>query len=165
MYTWYSSEPHSWQAMSENHAVNSSDRGIDKQLIVRLPDMDCSVSYNITAFPSWQFFVNFPGQKELENDLTPVAAMWNLLGVQLGINPDTLRGIGSTSHLCAVRFQKTMNELVEECWWAKNMETNYWSPGILSCTTNGCSSHSVRFGIVLLDYYIHIVSHHHCKED
>ena len=102
--------------MSENHAVSGSDRGIDKQLIVRLPDMDCSVSYNITAFPSWQFFVNFPGQKELENDLTPVAAMWNLLGVQLGINPDTLRGIGSTSHLCAVRFQKTMNE------WLRNVD-------------------------------------------
>ena len=42
--------------------------------------------------------------------------MWNLLGVQLGINPDTLEGIGGTSHLCAVRFQKTMNE------WLKNVD-------------------------------------------
>lgn len=58
----------------------------------------------------------FTGQKELENDLTPVAAKWNLLGVQLRIDSDTLECIGGTSQLCEERLQKTMNE------WLKNVD-------------------------------------------
>ena len=58
----------------------------------------------------------FTGQKQLENDLAPVAADWKSLGVQLGIELHTLKAkCGTNDELCEERFQKTMNE------WLKNV--------------------------------------------
>ena len=62
----------------------------------------------------------FTGQKQLENDLAPVAADWKSLGVQLGIKPDTLKArCGTNDELSKERFEKTMNEWLENVAGAK----------------------------------------------
>lgn len=56
----------------------------------------------------------FTGQKQLENDLAPVAVNWKSLGVQLRIKLDTLKArCGTNDKLSEERFEKTMNEWLE----------------------------------------------------